>query len=944
MDYLSLLTNDEVNDLCKVISGKIIKKFFTENPNEFARIKSGFRPSRISEDEAVSLVIQNINKTFLRRFINGQTESWLKQVKNNIDFFKIKGHVEEQAIAETLADSPFDSHIELYFKLIGRSVDKEYIDDIKERILALKNKKDETSSSDDTEKVSSEQKISELEQKVTELNLQLTKLVAISEHKENEYAEKKQALEENNSKLEKTLEELQQQFQDLQYEKKKADEELFELHIRAQYDDTEDAIAACAHTEDYQYVSLCEVVYSGYNNQKWLMRLADIKEGILETFNCQEDQPKYFGNRNRLFLKDGPTEVKTVGVWKWNAGPNNSDPSKDFVQISFNREIMPAEVITIPNCESSEQLLNSLKAGCTAEITAVRTIFAACLSKGQYIGFLCKKHDLEQDGSVVKLKKDVITIPFYNFEDKDVIQLSNGKVYFKRINIGMPVEVVKVKNSFEIVKSVIMSRNSWALFKQSGKTRSEWRIIKDFLENMDTTTIVEDIAQTAKCDIVDAEKFLDKFCEQAKEYIEGVTIEDSLVAAVVYANNEMMERCKKLVTEDWNREHQLEIEKAQKNLQELEQQIQSVKDKSAREQQDADNQLAKTKKQQDLLLTSLKKIEDDIAMKEKLADEVEKNVAEKIRQAQDNASQFIADFAFISQARATNSMDRVIERKTTNVFQIDYQSGKCLRLNEDWESSNWEELLETIAEALEDTGVNRRYSKPLAAYMYASFLADSPLMIIGPSASNIVDAFSGAMFGCTAGILECEESYNSEVVKKCYESGDRVVKIINPFNHNWIARIPDIVKHSDIFFIAVYPYSEDVQIEPKSMFNYMLPVFTEIFIDKEPIRDIQGGHLTNEYENFQLVEPLRLHTRILKNLHISLFTRNKIQMLLSNLHGMLKDESVDFDIVFLLLPYAYVTMQLPVLLDAIQSGGKKMLSVSNDLLNEIENLYGENNG
>ena len=126
---------------------------------------------------------------------------------------------------------------------------------------------------------------------------------------------------------------------------------------------------------------------------------------------------------------------------------------------------------------------------------------------------------MEQDGSTVKLKKDVITIPFYNFEDKDVIQLSNGKVYFKRINIGMPVEVVKVKNSFEIVKSVIMSRNSWTLFKQSGKTRSEWRIIKDFLENMDTMTIVEDIAQTAKCDIVDAEKFLTNFASRPKSIL-----------------------------------------------------------------------------------------------------------------------------------------------------------------------------------------------------------------------------------------------------------------------------------------------------------------------------------------------------------------------------------------------------------------------------------------
>ena len=664
MDYLSLLTKEEVNALCGVISGKTIRKLFIENPKEFGKIKPGFRANKISEDEAVSLASQNINRPFLKFFLNRYTEDLLKYGEHNISALKLQGQVEEQAIAETLADSPFNGHIELYFKLVGRSVDKEYIDDIKERILALKNK-DETLSSNDTEKVSSEQKISELEQKVTELNLQITDLVADSEHKENEYAEKRQALEENNSKLEKKLEELQQQFQNLQAEKEKVDDELFELRIRAQYDDTEDVFTACAHTADYQYVSLCEVVYSEYNNQKWLMRLADIKERVLETFNCQEDQPKYFGNRSRLFLKDGPTEVKTVGVWNWYAEPNNSDSTKDFVHISFNREIMPVEVITIPNCEDSEQLLNSLKDGCTAEITAVRTIFAACLSKGQYIGFLCKKHDLEQDGSTVKLKKDVITIPFYNFEDKDVIQLSNGKVYFKRINIGMPVEVVKVKNSFEIVKSVIMSRNSWTLFKQSGKTRSEWRIIKDFLENMDTMTIVEDIAQTAKCDIVDAEKFFDEFCEQAKEYIEGTTIEDSLIAAVVYANSEMMERCKKLVTEDWNSEHQLEIEKAQKDLQELEQQIQSVKDKSAKEQQDADDQLAETKKQQNLLLTSLKKIEDDIATKEKLADDVEKNVAEKIRQAQDNASQFIADFAFISQARAINSADKVIERKTT---------------------------------------------------------------------------------------------------------------------------------------------------------------------------------------------------------------------------------------------------------------------------------------
>ena len=303
MNYLSLLTKEEVNALCGVISGKTIRKLFIENPKEFGKIKPGFRANKISEDEAVSLASQNVNRSFLKFFLNKYTEGLLEYGEHNISALKLQGHVEEQAIAETLADSPFNGHIELYFKLVGRSVDKEYIDDIKERILALKNK-DETLSSNDTEKVSSKQKISELEQKVTELNLQITDLVADSEHKENEYAEKRQALEENNSKLEKKLEELQQQFQNLQSEKEKVDDELFELRIRAQYDDTEDVFTACAHTVDYQYVSLCEVVYSEYNNQKWLMRLADIKERVLETFNCQEDQPKYFGNRSRLFLKE----------------------------------------------------------------------------------------------------------------------------------------------------------------------------------------------------------------------------------------------------------------------------------------------------------------------------------------------------------------------------------------------------------------------------------------------------------------------------------------------------------------------------------------------------------------------------------------------------------------------------------------------------------------
>ena len=131
---------------------------------------------------------------------------------------------------------------------------------------------------------------------------------------------------------------------------------------------------------------------------------------------------------------------------------------------------MPAEVITIPNCESSEQLLNSLKAGCAAEITAVRTIFAACLSKGQYIGFLCKKHDLEQDGSVVKLKKDVITI-VYRY-DGELVYVTFGylpppaELYLWKLYtwpttvMTLPKDFTRVCNRevFEVLKYVMMQQ------------------------------------------------------------------------------------------------------------------------------------------------------------------------------------------------------------------------------------------------------------------------------------------------------------------------------------------------------------------------------------------------------------------------------------------------------------------------------------------------------
>lgn len=72
-------------------------------------------------------------------------------------------------------------------------------------------------------------------------------------------------------------------------------------------------------------------------------------------------------------------------------------------------------------------------------------------------------------------------------------------------------------------------------------------------------------------------------------------------------------------------------------------------------------------------------------------------------------------------------------------------------------------------------------------------------------------------------------------------------------------------------------------------------------------------------------------------MHTSLLIRTRMQNILSNMHDMLQDNNADYDVI-----YAYATMQASLILDAIQDEDNKKLSVSKDILELIEELYGEN--
>lgn len=941
IDYISLLDEEEIKIIPELISGKAFKLLFQRNSEGFAKIKPGFRPSMISSNEAVSLAIKHIKRPFISSFINHSIDRWMKEIQESLDDMKARSIENDEALALTLMDSYFCDNIELYFKLIGKKTDDSYIEKL--RSVAEKKQKEEKMKALETEneKTVTKDEVEVLTKQLTALNQQL---------KDNEdmYKSQLQSVQDDNASIKKALEDANQRIHELQYDKQKTESELANLKARVRVDDSED-VAEVASVDDYDYISLCEVQPVDYTGMSMMLRLADVgRNGSFEIFHEDEEQPKRFGNRNRLFNKNGPTEAGTIGVWKWRAKPNNSDPSKDFIESDFIPDVNPIEIVSIPDCKTEDDLLERIKNGVDVELTTPRILISVYLTKGQYVGFLCKRRDFQQSGLRIKLSDAVMSLPRYDFSIKDTIRFANGRTFYRSISIGIPSDVTNIRNPFDIVKTVIISRNSWQVFKQTGKTRSEWKSMRELLEGMDTVSVIDDIVHAANCSYKSAQIMLDDFIKCAEEYIDGNSIEDSIIAAVIAAKPDLMERCKSIIMEDWISDNLTAIEDAEKTIESLKKQIEAAKEELEKEKErgkaiilqqkgKAEEELLAIRTEHDSLVASAQELRDEINAKEQLAIEVEKSVEKRIRHAQANAADFIAELAFIPQS--ATKWD--VQNDDSGI--VHFSSGMDLSSEEIEKNKSWQDTLETISYELIDAGVATDFARPLAAYMYAAYLTRCPLIMVGPNSNAIVDAFSGSIFGRTAATLDCTDKYCARSVNECLSSSDDIIKIVNPFSSGWVNRVPEIMsKNSGKHFFAVYPFSEDILIEPKSLYSYMLPIFTELFIEKAPTGRIIGGKPADAYKEFSIVEGKKSHGKLLVEMHASLLIRTRIQTLLSNMHAMLGDQNSDYDVLFALFPFAYATMQMPLLINAIKNEGKKMLSVSKDLLETLVGMYGVN--
>lgn len=918
MDYISKLNDEEFEVVCQIIGAKKIKKFFQQNSRLLGKIKSGFRANSLSDTQAINLLVQNREKGSIYNFTNEYIECAVSNI--------INGQSTDE-IAEHLAKSPFANHLDLYIKLKHtelQMIPKECLVLMKNGIDNYTDKQDSTTneehSESEMEECQWEIEVDALKRQIEDLEIRLQQCESERNEERSAYKKCAEKYETDIYALENKLHEKENEVQQarLTIERQKAELDELKSPAEESADDLQDG--------EFRCTSLCIVEDSdGFNDAQRLVRLADVIDDKLKPFYFNREIPACFENRKFLYWywRHEPKLTvnlsnKDFAIWDWNAVNSKDDPSSDYNQyVRFQPFLSPIEMF-----ELSENSIDSVKKALLSGISMIpcckRIIFYISLSEQSKIGLLCEDSQLESKDGKSYLKADVFSLKQYEFTAQDIVLL-DGKEFYKFLKIGRKFTIIPIKDPLEAVRDLVLDKAVWNTFKQREVAKKDWQVLKEFLLDIPSTNVYQDIIQAYGCDEEQAAAYVEQFIQQVHSYINATDIEDEVLAAAIENHSELFERCNSIAEKNWENSNQQKIQEAQREQEELQHQNKEQQEK-----------LADAKRKLD-------KINAEFSEKEQLARSVDDKVTAKIEEARKNAADFISEMAFRFPTRQTPQ---------SNSVAVQYHKGTVLGEDMSDTYSTWEELLDIIAGELKAAGVARNYKHGVAAYMYSAYINKTPLLLAGPNAVEISNAFSAAMFGKTADYIDCMDGYSADIVKQILESNELLIILNSPFENEWISRIPGILMNAQKHIILTHPFAEDVQIEPKGLFNYCLPVLTELFVDDMPEREYFGGRMSKGFVEYLSTDKKSFHNRLLKTMRVGALTRTRLQQLLTDMHiiGNMGEKTIDAnnnDYLLGLIPYAYVTGNVDIIRDKIKGTEAKDMPLSKDMRDLLLSFLGD---
>lgn len=604
---ISELSQTEIKYICEHLPIDKVRKLFNKESKKFSRIKPGFRANTLSDNDIINILINNINDTFISEIIYNNINDWKNKTASCFRKYNEAGHSENKALIKAVLDNNFRDYPQLYFKLADKSFAPEYMQLVSEMIPIIGNmlKNTLTNKADNN-------KLQQEENKVREITAKL-----------DQYKDKLELITIKFQNAEKEIAELQS--------------ELKKYHHLELYSNDEFIVKT---DEQYPYLSIGKNVLDN-NGNLIIERLADIIGNEIVPFIPDTDRPRTYDNRDKLYKNrnDKPTEEGTIAVWYWRSEPNSVDGSRDHVTTRYEPDMCFIEINEYTAINNVRKLFDFMTNWFVKEFISSKILFTFTGVEGSIQGILCSKSDFETSGDKVKLKKTVHILPCYQITDKDIVNLTDIKVY-KKININALPTLCHVKEPFDEVKDLLLARANNAYFKENGCTKKDAQNCREYLNSIPVHTLAEQLAVECEYGKDEAYEYVKEFYRKAEQYLTDENVDGNIIAYALEHNEKLAEKCQKEANKKWSEDNKEKIEENQKLTE-----------------------------QKDELLLQINKFKDCIAEKEKLAADVENKIAERIQAAKNNAADFISTMAFVSPQlqSAEDNYSRCIEKiKTFN--------------------------------------------------------------------------------------------------------------------------------------------------------------------------------------------------------------------------------------------------------------------------------------
>lgn len=635
----------------------------------------------------------------------------------------------------------------------------------------------------------------------------------------------------------------------------------------------------------FEAVSLC--YFNGSDSLWRWTRVADIQNGELTTFWYNPSDDYYYENRHTLpDYSSNPFVKGDLAVFAWSDSPNKNNADKVYTRVNDYRAF-PIQVFTIP-VQTPMQAIDALRNGVPMGNTLHDVMYLFGEKHDTMTGILCSSDSIEQRGEKYYLKNDVVKVPYYLLSTDDILQIRELKTvsevssatFLKRITVESPNGYIQTKQSSDVVKDVILKGrmltwNSFRNFTSNAEgshkyTQKELRVFKEYLAQVQCKTVQEELAAELGCTVSEATTYIENFIENANSYLEGDEVDTQLLSRLVMANDELREKYTALVEEKWKTDAAEKINIAAQKVEELEAQC---KEKA--------NTLKSLNSDIEDRRDKLQELQNEVAQNKILARESYSMVQEKIATAKHDVSSFLADMA----CYFPNST--VIANSSVTTCG-DYVHGTALESDKVETFDSWESLVDELRGNLGCVGVAQEYENSFAAFLYATHRVRMPLLLAGYVCEEIGQTLSVSVFGKYADILTCSGNCNLSMIHDAF-SGEGILLIRNPFCGDWLNALLQETKTSHKQIIFCHPYTEDLAIEPQSLFNYMLPIFTDQITDSAPVmEDMIGAMLKPGEDDFEPAFERIVSDNVFSELGISKILQNKMQSLFASTQSITK--------------------------------------------------------